>query len=202
MHLHVLVKLHAIAYLLAMEHVHVRADQPDENTVLAWARLIRARQAVVAAVERDVKAAGFPPLEWYDVLLELDRAPDGAMRPFELEAKLLLAQYNLSRLLDRLQQAGYVEKFRCVRDGRGLVLRITDEGRAWRKRMWPEYAAAIERHVGSRLQDGEAEVLATILSRFLEPRCLTGSMCGGPEKASGTAECAGEPDGREDATAP
>lgn len=154
------------------------SKHPQEATVVAWARLIRARQAVVAAVERDLKAAGFPPLEWYDVLLELGRAPEGALRPYELEGKLLLAQYNLSRLLDRLTQAGLVEKFRCEKDGRGQVLRITEEGRALRERMWPVYAEAIERRLGSRLADGEPEALAAILSRLLDPASLTGPMCG------------------------
>src|SRR5687768_665979 len=97
--------------------------QPDEATVVAWARLIRARYLVVSAVEKDIKSAGYPPLEWYDVLLELSRLPEGSgLRPFELESRLLLAQYNLSRLVDRLQQAGYVEKRSCASDGRGHIL--------------------------------------------------------------------------------
>ena len=160
-------------------------NRPHEATVVAWARLIRARQAVVAAVERDLKAAGFPPLEWYDVLLELSRAPYGALRPFELEGKLLLAQYNLSRLVDRLTQAGLVEKFRCEKDGRGQLLRVTEAGRELRERMWPAYAEAIERHLGSHLKAGEAEALGAILSRLLDPASLTGPMCGSVAREGG-----------------
>ena len=151
---------------------------PSDATVGAWVRLIRARGAVVSAVERDLKAQGFPPLEWYDVLLELSRAPHGALRPFELEGELLLAQYSLSRLIDRMVQAGYVEKARCPADGRGQVLRITDTGRALRARMWTAYAEAIERQVGSRLQPGEAETLGKILGRLIEPARLGGRACG------------------------
>jgi DNA-binding MarR family transcriptional regulator len=167
-----------------MSDAGVRA--PEAATVTAWARLIRARHAVVTAVERDLKAAGFPPLEWYDVLLELSRAPQGALRPFELEGKLLLAQYNLSRLVDRMIQAGLLEKFRCERDGRGQVLRVTQAGRDLRQRMWPAYAEAIQARLGSRLEPGEAEALGAILSRLLDPASLTGPMCGGGEPG---AEC-------------
>src|SRR5256885_12172319 len=78
--------------------------KPSDAVTKAWARLIRAREIVVGAVERDLKAAGLPPLAWYDVLLELTRAPDGRLRPFELEKETLLLQYNLSRLLDRLEK--------------------------------------------------------------------------------------------------
>lgn len=145
-------------------------QHPAEETVVAWARLIRARQLVVAAVEKDVKASGLPPLEWYDVLLELSREPDRGLRPYELEGRLLLAQYNLSRLVDRLQQAGLVEKRACPNDRRGFELRITEAGRELRQRTWPAYAAAIERQFGSKLRPGDAETLGEILARLVDPR--------------------------------
>ena len=72
----------------------------------AWARLQRASGNVLARVEARLKAAGFPPLGWYDVLLELSRAEDKTLRPVEIEKRMLLAQYNVSRLLDRLAAAG------------------------------------------------------------------------------------------------
>jgi DNA-binding MarR family transcriptional regulator len=143
--------------------------QPSDAVVRAWARLIRAQQAVLAAVEAELKAAGFPPLGWYDVLLELTRK-DAALRPFALEQELLLAQYNLSRLLDRLEKAGYIERRPCPDDGRGQVVAITAAGRALVKRMWPTYRAAIARHVGSKLSEDEAARLAALLGKLTESR--------------------------------
>jgi DNA-binding MarR family transcriptional regulator len=158
---------------------------PSEDTVIAWARLIRARDLLVSAAERDAKAEGLPPLEWYDVLLELSRLPEGeGLRPFELEGRLLLAQYNLSRLLDRLAKAGLIEKRPCTSDGRGLVLVITEAGRELRRRSWPAYAAAIERHFGSKLRPGDAEVLGEILTRLVDPK-LGG--VGGPAEGPSTS---------------
>src|SRR5262245_5247449 len=107
---------------------------PSDAVIRAWTRLIRAQQAALVAVESDLKAAGFPPLAWYDALLELSRA-DAGLRPFALEQELLLAQYNLSRLLDRLEQGGYVERRSCPEDGRGQIVAITASGRALIKRM-------------------------------------------------------------------
>jgi len=76
----------------------------------AWARLLRAQTHLLGVVERELKQAGLPPLGWYDVLLELSRPGCDGLRPVELEKLLLLAQYNLSRLLDRLEKAGLVER--------------------------------------------------------------------------------------------
>jgi DNA-binding MarR family transcriptional regulator len=131
--------------------------------------MVRAKTAVLAAVETDLKAGGFPPLAWYDVLLELSRVRNG-LRPFELEKQILLAQYNLSRLLDRLEAAGYIERRPCPEDGRGHVVVITDAGRSLQKRMWPTYRAAIARHVGDKLSDDESGKLAALLGKLLEPR--------------------------------
>ena len=141
---------------------------PSDAVIRAWAHLVRAQQQALAAVEADLKAAGFPPLGWYDVLLELSRADGGELRPFALEEQLLLAQYNLSRLIDRLEKAGYVERRTCPEDGRGQVVAITASGRALVKRMWATYRAAIGRHVGAKLSDGDATRLATLLGKVTE----------------------------------
>jgi DNA-binding MarR family transcriptional regulator len=139
---------------------------PSDAVIRAWTRLIRAQQAALSAVEADLKAAGFPPLGWYDVLLELSRAEGDGLRPFALEERLLLAQYNLSRLLDRLETAGYVERRACAEDGRGQIVAITASGRALVKRMWPTYRAAIARHVGAKLSENEAARLAALLGKL------------------------------------
>ena len=140
-------------------------DRPSEAAIQAWARLERAHRAALATVEARLKAAGLPDLAWYDVLLELERADDG-LRPFELQKALLFAQYNLSRLIDRMATAGYVARAASEEDGRGQVLHITRSGRAIRRRIWPVYAAAIEEAVGSRLSDADARTLADLLGRL------------------------------------
>jgi DNA-binding MarR family transcriptional regulator len=139
---------------------------PSDAVIRAWTRLIRAQQAVLSAVEADLKSAGFPPLAWYDVLLELSRSPEDGLRPFALEQELLLAQYNLSRLLVRLEKARYVERRTCPDDGRGQIVAITASGRALVKRMWPLYRAAIARHVGTKLSEDEAARLAALLGKL------------------------------------
>ena len=153
------------------------AANPSEAAVQAWARLVRVSSALLDAVEAELKGAGFPALAWYDALLELDRAPEGRLRPFELERRMLLPQYSTSRLVDRLEKAGLVERQDCPMDGRGLHVAITDAGRELRRRMWPAYAAAIERHLGSKIGCTDAQKLAELLGR-LSAGC-DGALCGG-----------------------
>lgn len=142
---------------------------PNDTVVRAWARLMRAHSTALSAVEAALKSHGVPPLAWYDALLEIERAGEAGIRPFALERELLLPQYGLSRLLERLERAGYVERRPCVEDGRGQVVVITATGIAMRRQMWPVYAAAIQAAVGARLNAGEARQLADLLGKLVEP---------------------------------
>ena len=148
--------------------------KPSQETTSAWARLVRVQQGLLAAVEQDLKKAGFPPLAWYDALLELSRAPSGEMRPVELEKQMLIPQYSTSRLIDRLVDEGLAARRECKIDKRGQFVEITEAGRELQKKMWNAYSAAIEKHVGSKLSDADAARLCSLLDRL-------GCSCGEPQ---------------------
>lgn len=141
---------------------------PNDAVIRAWARLIRAQRVALSEVEAALKRQELPPLAWYDALLELERAGEAGMRPFALERELLLPQYGLSRLLERIERAGYVERRPCDEDGRGQVVVITAAGIAMRRRMWPVYAAAVQEAVGDHLTNREARQLADLLGKLIE----------------------------------
>ncbi|MBI5264542.1 MAG: winged helix-turn-helix transcriptional regulator [Bradyrhizobium sp.] len=140
--------------------------KPSTEATAAWIRLMRVQSRVLDAVEQDLKRAGFPPLAWYDALLELSRAPSGELRPVELERQMLIPQYSTSRLIDRLVEEGLAVRRECKIDKRGQFVEITEAGRDLQKRMWSAYSAAIEKYVGSKLSDGDAVKLCGLLDRL------------------------------------
>lgn len=154
-------KIDVIAFM--SEDMH----EPSGAAVSAWTRIMRTRDRLLGAIEADLKAAGMPPLAWYDVLWELARSEEGRLRPYEIEERTLLAQYNLSRLLDRLESDGLVRREVFAEDGRGRWVVITDAGRQLRERMWAIYGKAIETHIGGKLAESEARAIADLLDRFL-----------------------------------
>lgn len=133
----------------------------------AWTRIVKVQQHLSGAIARDLKAAGALPLDWYDALLELERAPHGHLSPGELEENMLIAQYSLSRLLDRLEKAGLIERLPHPVDGRRQVVAITEAGRARRAASWPIYAESVERHAGGRFDTENLQALLTLLARLL-----------------------------------
>jgi len=157
-------------------HLHAKKIGDDVKTgknscdskeaVKAWGRLIRVSTAALEAIEADLKAAGHPPLVWYDALLELRRAGGCGLRQYELGKQMLLAQYNLSRLSDRLEKAGYAARKTCPDDCRGHNLVITDAGLDLLARMAPDYLEAIEKHFTLYLEPSDLPQLIRILDRF------------------------------------
>ena len=139
---------------------------PSKTAVRAWARLVKASQTIINGVEADVQAEGFPPLDWYDVLLDLDRAGGAGTRPADLCARLGIAQYNASRLTARMVKAGLIEKVRCADDGRGQILKISEQGRTTLRRMWSVYSASIQRRLGVKLPEDEMDILAHLLNKL------------------------------------
>lgn len=142
----------------------------SKSVVATWIALMRAQQTTLLKIERAFRDAKLPPLAWYDVLWELDRAEDGRLRPVEIERRMLIAQSNISRLIDRLEGEGHVERRPCEADGRGQHVVITPSGRELRRRMWPVYARALREAVGHRVSEREAANLAGLLTKLTDER--------------------------------
>ena len=142
---------------------------PSPQAINAWARLIRVSRQLVESAEDALKQGGLPPLAWYDVLHELAEAGEGGLRPFQLIERTLFAQYNISRLLARLEADGLVEKLRVADDGRGQTIRITAKGRETRRQMWTVYGKSIADLVGARLSQNELDTLSGLLGRLRLP---------------------------------
>jgi DNA-binding MarR family transcriptional regulator len=145
-------------------------EDPSDSVTDSWVRLIRAERALVGRFEAELKGAGFPGLAWYDVLLELKRVPEGRLTPREIEAKVLFEQYNLSRLLDRMEADGLVRRIPYPGDRRRQLVEITDKGRALQRSMWGVYGPAISRHIGAKLTEEEASQLARLLLKLNDGR--------------------------------
>ncbi|HBG31691.1 MarR family winged helix-turn-helix transcriptional regulator [Candidatus Macondimonas diazotrophica] len=130
---------------------------------LAWARLLRVHKMLLESVQADLSVAGLPPLEWYDLLLELDMAEGNRLRLYALGEKMVLSRSNLTRLCDRLEKDGFISREQCAVDRRGLYAVLTQKGAAMRRDMWPVYKRSVEQHFSTHLTEEEADALAAIL---------------------------------------
>ena len=144
-------------------------DELTAPRLHAWRALLNAYGTAIDAVERELCATACLPLSSLEVLLALERAPDGRLRMSEIADAVVLSRSALTRQVDRLQQQGLLQRETCDTDRRGSFAALTDEGRRIVRDSWPIYRAGIEQHFGSLLNDGEVEVLTSLLNRIAAP---------------------------------
>ncbi|MCG8490548.1 MAG: MarR family winged helix-turn-helix transcriptional regulator [Sneathiellales bacterium] len=138
----------------------------QKTDINAWIELHRSSQKLISIVETELKNADLPPLAWYDILLEIKKAGKDGIRPFELQNRVLITQYNLSRMTDRLVRAGYAKRIPCLEDKRGHSLITTRKGINLLDRMWPIYETVIDQHFSSKLAEADKARLSGILKRI------------------------------------
>ena len=101
----------------------------EQNLVGIISELRRLNRTITVPLERDLKRAGCPPLETYEVLRAIEESGDVLLRPAELQTRLAVPRNRMSRLIDRLVREGYVEREKAASDQSGHFLVITDVGR-------------------------------------------------------------------------
>jgi len=143
-------------------------NEPTKETIHAWIQLHRTHRQLLEAVENSLKSKGLPPLDWYDVLLELHREKRTGLRQYEIGEKVLLNKHNLSRLIDRLEKNQLVGRHACAEDGRGNRIKITAKGEKTLKQVWPVYSQSIQEGFGVKLKSNEFVELSCILNKVLK----------------------------------
>jgi DNA-binding MarR family transcriptional regulator len=144
------------------------AAQVPQPHLDAWRGMLNAHSAVIARVEQALADAGLPPLSWYDVLWALRRAPRRRLRMSALAASLTISRGGLTKLADRLEQAGLIRREACASDRRGFDAVLTPEGEKTLRRMWPVYARALNEWFVNALDEDQADSLAGTLDRVAE----------------------------------
>ena len=138
----------------------------DPTGLEAWSAFLHAHAAVLETLQRELQDEQALPLPWYEVLLHLRRAPGGRLRMQELANSILLSQSGVSRLVDRMERAGLVERTSCATDGRGTFAQITTLGRDALRRAAPTHLRGIDEHFLSHLSQREMAAVRTAMAKI------------------------------------
>jgi DNA-binding MarR family transcriptional regulator len=138
-----------------------------ETKLAAWKAFLKAHRAVIDKIENDLAKAKAVPLTSYDVLLELSQAPEHKLRMSDLAKQVVLSRSGLTRLVDRLEKEGMLEREDDPNDRRGTQAALTQKGFEVLKQAWPTYAQGIHQYFANVISDQEAKVLAKALEKLL-----------------------------------
>lgn len=139
---------------------------PEELSV--WRTLLRVQAQVSRQLQSDLLAEHDLALGSYDVLLHLAGSPDGRLRMNDLADRVLLSRSGLTRLVDRLQREGLVERESCSSDARGLFAVLTPAGHERLTNATPTHQEGVREHVLSKLNREELGQLGAILDKLAD----------------------------------
>ncbi|MGD9796728.1 MAG: MarR family winged helix-turn-helix transcriptional regulator [Acidimicrobiia bacterium] len=138
------------------------AEPWDDPIITTFGMLHEAHAAVLADVSRDLEAMAGIPLPWYEVLLRLARSPEQRLRMAELAHQVGLSTSGLTRLVDRVEEAGYVARQSCTDDRRGAFAVLTPAGQEILRGSLPQHVESLRRRVAAPL-GADADRLTELL---------------------------------------
>src|SRR3954453_13286992 len=136
----------------------------------AWRGFLRTHATLVRELDEELTERHGLPLSSYDVLVQLDEAPDGMLRMSHLADAVLLSRSGLSRLVSRLESQGLIERRECENDARGAFAAITDRGRERLDEARATHRTGVRQRFLDKLGGREQRQLARAWTRLLDPR--------------------------------
>ena len=131
-----------------------------------FVRLVRGHAAVTRAMNAQLLAEHGLTINDYEALLQLARADERRMRRVDLAERLLLTASGVTRLLDGLEQAGYVDRDACASDRRVTYAVLTDAGLAKLRETSKSHVAEIRSFFETRFSEEELDQLVGLLDRL------------------------------------
>jgi DNA-binding MarR family transcriptional regulator len=137
-----------------------------EGELRAWRGLLRAYGCLAKRLDAELEREHRLPMTSYEVLNHLEHTNRGRMRMCELAEEAQLSRSGLTRLVDRLEREGLVERCSCEHDARGSYACLTDGGRERLEEARVTHLGVVREHFLSRFSEGELTDLADVWERI------------------------------------
>lgn len=110
-------------------------------------------------------------LQEFDVLVHLAWAPNGVLPLRQLVASMVLgyqlSRSGLTRVLDRMERDGLVDRRLSRGDRRQFDVAISDRGREVFDLVWPDHLEGLQRYFSEPLTDHDVTVLKRVLAKLI-----------------------------------
>jgi DNA-binding MarR family transcriptional regulator len=129
--------------------------------------IVRSHRLLTDRLGRELEQDVGIPLVFFDVLINVGAAPEGRVTMSRLSNDIALTTGGVTRLVDRMVEAGLVERQACPSDRRSIHVILTPEGRTVLDRAIAAHIEGIDRHLMAHLSDKDRANLATALTKIL-----------------------------------
>lgn len=132
----------------------------------AWINFLRAHAAVTRQFNAELQATHALTINDYDVLAQLSRAPEQALKRVDLAESVLLTPSGITRLLKGLEEAGWISNRPCAEDARVTYAVLTPAGKRKLAEARKTHVASVRALFSERFEHDELEALASLLARL------------------------------------
>jgi DNA-binding MarR family transcriptional regulator len=139
------------------------STQLNADGLRAWRAFLDAQACLLRRLEAELVAEEGMTLAEYDVLFQLGVAGDRRLRMTELSERVRLSRSGLTRLVDRLVEAGLVTRGHCESDRRGTFAVLTPAGIDRVRRARPIHLRGVRTHFAERLSPAHLVAIAEAL---------------------------------------
>lgn len=161
------------------EQVEPRSDggtcgvlgQMDDERIRLMGLIVRTHRRLTESLGRELEQSVGIPLVFFDVLIHVGAAPEGRLTMSTLSSDVALTTGGVTRLVDRMVEAGLVARQNCPSDRRSIHVVLTPEGRAVLERAVAQHVDSIDRHLMSHLNSGDRAAMEVALSKVLDAGC-------------------------------
>jgi DNA-binding MarR family transcriptional regulator len=140
-------------------------SSPSAKRLHAWRLYFESALALVDVLDDELERDAGIPLRWYDVLVHLEKTPDG-LRMNELAERILYSKSGFTRVVDRMEEAALVRRLRPDHDRRSILVVLTDQGRAKLDQARRHHRHAIEQHFSRHLTEADIKALTRALDKL------------------------------------
>jgi len=141
-------------------------DRADAEAVTLMGLLIEAHARLTRVLGAELEEACGLPLAWYEAMIRLRRSPGGQLTMTRLGAEVALTSGGITRLVDRLVDAGYAERRGCPTDRRSVYVALTTAGITKVDEATAAHRCGLERHVLGPLDACDRQALETALRKL------------------------------------
>jgi len=138
----------------------------------------RVMMALPRVVDTDMARDAGIALSEYTTLMHLSEAPGRHLRMSELAAACNLSLSGMTRVVNRLEKQGLIQRAKCDEDGRGWNAVLTDSGLERLEKAWPTHLVSVRRHILDHLGGHDLAHLTSALRRIATasgPPCNPGA---------------------------
>ncbi len=141
-------------------------DPADESAITLMGLLVEAHAHLTRLLSAQLEQACGLPLSWYDAMIRLRRSPGGFTTMTRLAGEVSLTSGGITRLVDRLVEAGYAERRNCPTDRRSVYVSLTPAGVAVVDEATDAHRDVLVRHLLLPLGDSERAALESALRKL------------------------------------